>query len=185
VADKKEAAADKKEAAAGKSDPVAEAQSAVDGVAEGWRVDHAQAAQIATTEGGAVVSVRPAEYRAWKRSPAGDTLIEVTGDSQEQLAARIEGWEASQNPTEPGQPSEEQIMNSAKATLHMSTTADARPAVDVDVRTEPDPKAEPAQKRLVVETPIKEVELDKEQQTLKQPASTGVGTGTGGTAASP
>jgi hypothetical protein len=171
--------ADKKEApAAGKSDPVAETQSAVDGVAEGWRVDHAQAAQAIQTSDGMVVGVKPAEYRAWKRSPNGDTLIEVTGDSSEQLAARIEDWEASQNPAEPAQPSEEQIMNSAKATLHMATTADARPAVDVDVRTEPDPKAEPAQKRLVVETPIKEVKLDKEQQTLKQPPSTGVGTGT-------
>jgi hypothetical protein len=176
--------ADKKEAAS-KSDPVAETQSTVDGVAEGWRVDHAQAAQIATTEGGAVVSVRPAEYRAWKRSPAGDTLVEATGDSPEQLAARIADWERSQNPSEPGQPTAEQIMNSAKATLHLSMTADSRPAVDVDVQTEPDAKAEPAQKRLVAQTPIEEVELPKEQQTLKQPASTGVGTGTGGTAATP
>lgn len=164
----------KEDSKSASADPTKEAQAAVDKVADGWRVDHAQAAQAISTDAGTVL-VKPAEYRAYKR---GDTsLIEASGDSPEQLAARIEDWEKSQFPTEPGTPTEEQIMNSAKATLHMSTTADARPAIDVDVQTEPAPDKEAKQKRLVVETPIKEVELDKEQQTLKQPASTGVGTG--------
>jgi hypothetical protein len=169
--------AEKKEAAKKSGGLVEETQSTVDGAAEGWKVDHAQEAQTTQTADGLVVGVKPAEYRAWKRSQANNQLVEITGTSPDDLAARIADWEATQRPAEPSAPTEEQIMNSAKATLHMSVTADARPAIDVDVRTDPPAEAEAAQKRLVVQPPIEEVPLDKEDQTLKQPASTGVGTG--------
>lgn len=78
-----------------RTDPMAEAQAAVDGVAEGWRVDHAQPAQAITGAGGVVVQIKPGEYRAWKRRD-GASLVEMVGDSPEQLAMRVAGWEAAQ-----------------------------------------------------------------------------------------
>jgi hypothetical protein len=82
--------------------PVESAQAKVP---EGWTVDHAEPAQVASASGvgksaSVTVVIKPAEYRAWRRSPNGDTLVEKTGDSEEHLLAQIEAWEASQHPAE-------------------------------------------------------------------------------------
>lgn len=166
------------------------AQKIVDKAGDGWQVFHAQPAttqQASGFAGGvAALTVTSASYIAHKRVDT--TLVEAQGDSPEQLADRIADWERGRASTEPTVPTDEQIMNSAKATLHMAITSDARPAIDVDV-TVPSKKAEPKARRLRVNPPIEEVKLSKEDQTLagQQPPSTGVGTGTGdpATAATP
>jgi hypothetical protein len=158
------------------------AQKIVDKAGDGWQVFHAKPATAAQAQGFgggvAAMTVTPASYIAHKRLDA--TLLEMHGETPEQLAERIADWERGRPAAEPTQPTEEQILNSAKATLHMAITSDARPAIDVDV-TVPSKKAEPKARRLRVNPPIEEVKLDKEDQALagKQPPSTGVGTGTG------
>ena len=89
-----------------KTDPLQETQALVDAVSEGWKVDHAEPAQVVDTSGGrsavATMVIKPGEYRGWKRHPGGTGLVEQTGDTPEQLAARIQAWEASQLPTTEG-----------------------------------------------------------------------------------
>ena len=109
------------------SDPVAATQALV---GEGWTVDHAEAPQVINVQGG-TVQVKGGEYRAWKRSQTGTNLVEQTGDTAEQLAARIADWEAAQQPAEQPQPTAEQIASSQAATAQMSITSDARQVVAV------------------------------------------------------
>ena len=104
------------------SGPVAELQASVP---EGWTVDHAEAPSVVNVQGG-TVQVKGGEYRAWKRSVTGTNLVEQTGDTPQQLAARIADWEAAQQPAEQPEPTAEQIANSQAATAHMSITSDAR-----------------------------------------------------------
>jgi hypothetical protein len=80
-------------------DPVELAQSAVDKVADGWKVTTAVPPSGQTVSGhtqqGAVASVvaTPGQYEAVKR--VNGNLVEMSGDSLEQLVSRIEGWEGS------------------------------------------------------------------------------------------
>jgi predicted phosphoribosyltransferase len=87
-------------------DPVQVAQAAVDKVADGWRVTTAVPVSAETVSGitqqAAIASVvaRPGQYEAVKR--VNGNLVEMSGDSVEQLVSRIEGWEAAQHPAERG-----------------------------------------------------------------------------------
>jgi hypothetical protein len=108
-------------------DPLKQAQAAVDKTAKGWRVDRAVEASAQTTAGalGMVTTVKPGEFGAWRRNSNG-TLVEVIGETLDQLTLRIGDWERSQHPAEQAEPTKEQVELSAKATESMAVTADAR-----------------------------------------------------------
>jgi hypothetical protein len=109
-------------------DPLAAAQKAVDQTAQGWRVDRAQepTAQTSTSAHGMIITARPGEYSAWKRNPNGNTLVEMIGDTLDQLTLRIADWERSQHPAEQPEPTPEQMANTVAATESMAVTHDAR-----------------------------------------------------------
>lgn len=149
----------------------------------GWQLAHAQPALAANDS--PTGAPRAGNYIALKRSDAG--LIEFGAESVDQIEHMIADWERSRpaDPSAQPQPTEEQIRNSAEATLHQSITAGARPAVDVDL-TPAAKKAEPKAIRLAAKPAIEEIKLDEQTQagiaTGFTPAATskveGVGTGT-------
>jgi hypothetical protein len=107
--------------------PLEAAQAAVDKTASGWKVDRAvlPTVQHTTTSVGILASARPGEFSAWKRRD-GNSLIEVIGDSEEQLVMRISEWERAQPQAAKPEPTAEQVANSAQATEAASMTADTR-----------------------------------------------------------
>jgi hypothetical protein len=128
---------------------------------KGWQLHHAQPAQTAdNSPTGAAV---PGHYIALKRDPnsQGDGPVEMAANSLEQVENMISEWERSRpgDPADAPQLTEEQIRNSAEATLHMSVTSGARPAVDVDL-TPAAKKPEAAAIRLAATQNVEEVELD-------------------------
>lgn len=101
---------------------------------DGWQILHETEATAVTAkqaDGGSVSTVTPAMYVAGKRAGLG--LIEFSDSTVDGLKKKIQGWEEAQPASLPTSPSEDQIKNSAKATLHQAVTAGARPAIDVDL----------------------------------------------------
>lgn len=131
---------------------------------DGWQILHQADAQVAAAkapDGGTVQTVSPAVYVAGKRVGLG--IVEFTSSSLDDLKAKIEGWEQAQPASEPASASEEQILNSAKATLHQSVTSGARPAVDVDLTPAQD-KVKPKATNLSVDVAISENKLSDADQ---------------------
>lgn len=152
---------------------------------KGWQLVHAQPARTANDS--PTGAAEPGHFIALKRDPnvQGEGPVEIAAQSQEQLEDMIADWERSR-PVPEGeqpQPDEEAIRNSAEATLHMSVTAGARPAVDVDL-TPAQKKPEPKAVRLAAKQVVEEIKLDEATQAgiaAAPPAAsktTGVGEGT-------
>jgi hypothetical protein len=148
---------------------------------KGWQLVHAQKALPAADS--PTGAAREGHFIALKRDPnvQGDGPVEMAAQSQDELEAMIADWERSR-PLDPNaevpQPTEEQLRNSAEATLHQSITSGARPAVDVDL-TPAAKKPAAAAIRLAATPEIKEVELD--DQTIAGIAGPTAGAPTGKT----
>lgn len=149
---------------------------------KGWQLQHAQPARTANDS--PTGAAEPGHFIALKRDPnaQGEGPVEMAAQSQEQLEEMIDSWERSRpgDPADAPQPTEEQLRNSAEATLHMSVTSGARPAVDVDL-TPAVKKADPKAIRLAVKPQIEEVKIDEQTQRgiAEGPATTPVGKTTG------
>lgn len=150
---------------------------------KGWQITHAQPARTANDS--PTGAAEAGHYIALKRDPDSNSLIEQAAQSLEQVEAMIDAWERGRpgDAANAPQPSEEQLRNSAEATLHMSVTSGARPAVDVDL-TPAAKKATPKAIRLAVKPQVEEVKLDDATVAgIAEPPpsaskTTGVGDGT-------
>jgi hypothetical protein len=131
---------------------------------DGWQLTH-EAAPRSVNTGHGTFLVEEGQFIASKRVDL--TVHDVFASSPEQLADRIEAYEQARpdpNATPVG-PTEEQLLNSAKATLGTLVTAGARPSVDVDL-TPAKEKATPKAVNLSVPPVIEETKLDKEDAAL-------------------
>lgn len=145
---------------------------------DGWRLELEREPQSVETRQGHVRFI-PGEYRAVAR--IGLTVREITAETPEQLEERISEYERIQPSTQatPG-PTEEQLKESAKATLASLVTAGARPSVDVNLtpaQDSPKPKAV----NLSVPPQIEETRLDADDAALVAQlgvSTEGLGTGT-------
>jgi hypothetical protein len=128
---------------------------------KGWQLHHAQPARTANDS--PTGAAEPGHFIGLKRDPnvQGEGPVEMAAQSQEQLEQMIDDWERARpgDPADALQPTEEQLRNSAEATLHMSITSGARPAVDVDL-TPASKKPEAKAIRLAATPEIKEIEID-------------------------
>lgn len=127
----------------------------------GWQLAHAQPARTANDS--PTGAAEAGNFIALKRDPnsQGDAPVEMGAQSLEQLEDMIAEWERARpgDPNDQPPPDEQALRNSAEATLHMSITSGARPAVDVDL-TPAAKKPEANAIRLAATPEIKEVELD-------------------------
>ncbi len=113
---------------------------------DGWTLVHEQEPSVVTTPGkdATTLVARPGNYVAARRAPGGgDGLIEQQGESMEQLVERINDWQGVQpnpNPnTEDGnrELSDEEKIESAKATAMQQITHNARAGGHVDLTPAP------------------------------------------------
>jgi hypothetical protein len=153
---------------------------------KGWQLVHTQPARTANDS--PTGAAEAGHFIALKRDPnsAGDAPVEMAAQSRETLEDMIADWERGRpvDPADQPQPDEQALRNSAEATLHMSITSGARPAVDVDL-TPAAKKPEPKAIRLAAKPGVEEIKLDEATQAgiAEPPAATtskteGVGTGT-------
>src|SRR5438105_3506612 len=101
--------------ASGQPDSSPDAQKAV-AKFDGWNLIHAQDPVVTSAAGpaGSAQSITPGHFIAVKRADP-NTLVEMAAETVERLVFQIEEWERSRPVENQPPPTEEQVMNSAKA----------------------------------------------------------------------